>query len=91
MMARIAALIGLMLAAVPALAMGEVAVPPECAELAAREGFPTDVLSDRQVRAAKVRMAWLRLRHPHDPLVRKCRAAVRAATDGAAPDRQAIQ
>ena len=56
--------IGMVLTALAARA--ETVVPPECVELAVREGFPTDVLSDRQVRSAKVRLAWLRVRHPGD-------------------------
>ena len=53
-------------------------VPTECMPLAAREGFPTDVLNNAQVKAARKRMAWLRVRHPFDPMVKTCREAIKA-------------
>jgi hypothetical protein len=64
----------LLLAANPALAQFQ--VPGECTELAAREGFPTDVLTKSQAAQARVRMARLSDR---DPLVKQCRGAIRRA------------
>lgn len=58
-------------------AIAQVPVPPECAELAYREGFPTDYLSEAQLRQAKRRLLWLRIRHPLDPAVRSCHRAVK--------------
>ena len=63
-----------LLAANPALAQFQ--VPGECTELAAREGFPTDVLTKTQAAMARVRMARLSDR---DPLVKQCRGAIRQA------------
>ena len=64
----------LLLAASPALAQFQ--VPGECTELAAREGFPTDVLTKTQAAQARFRMARLSDR---DPLVKRCRSAIRQA------------
>jgi Flp pilus assembly protein TadD len=64
----------LLLVATPAVAQFQ--VPGECTELAAREGFPTDVLNKSQAAQARVRMARLSDR---DPLVRQCRGAIRHA------------
>jgi len=64
----------LLLAANPALA--QLQVPGECAELAAREGFPTDVLTKAQAASARVRLARL---SDNDPLVKQCRGAIRRA------------
>ncbi len=64
----------LLLVATPALAQFQ--VPGECAELASREGFPTDVLTKAQAAQARVRMARLGDR---DPLVKQCRGAIRQA------------
>ena len=64
----------LLLAASSALAQFQ--VPGECTELAAREGFPTDMLTRTQAARARVRMAQL---SNHDPLVRQCRSAIRHA------------
>ena len=51
----------------------QVPVPPECVQLAQREGFPTDVLSKLQLAKAKYRLYRL---NQDDPLVWACRAAV---------------
>jgi hypothetical protein len=64
----------LLLAANPALAQFQ--VPRECIELAAREGFPTDVLTKSQAAQARARMARLSDR---DLLVKQCRGAIRHA------------
>jgi Flp pilus assembly protein TadD len=64
----------LLLTVHPALAQYQ--VPGECTELAAREGFPTDVLTKTQAAQARVRMVRLSDR---DPLVAQCRAAIRQA------------
>ena len=64
----------LLLATNPALAQFQ--VPGECTELAAREGFPTDVLTKSQAAQARVRMARLSDR---DPLVKQCRGAIQHA------------
>lgn len=53
-------------------------VPLDCVELAQREGFPTDYLTRLQVVRARVRMARL---SKTDPLVEKCRAAIKAYRD----------
>lgn len=60
-------------------AAAQVAVLPECVELARRENFPTDFLSKDDLRRAKRRMLWLEVRHPFDPMVRDCRRAIRRA------------
>ena len=62
------------LAATPALAQFQ--VPGECTELAAREGFPTSTLTKYQAAKARARMALLSDR---DPLVKRCRGAIRQA------------
>ena len=64
----------LLLATTPAFAQYQ--VPGECTELAAREGFPTDMLTKTQAAQARVRMARLSDR---DPLVAQCRSAIRQA------------
>lgn len=51
-------------------------VIPECVELAQREGFPTDFLTRLQVAKARYRMSRL---SDHDPLVKTCREAIKAA------------
>ena len=63
-----------LLAAPPALAQFQ--VPGECTELAAREGFPTSTLTKYQTAKARARMALLSDR---DPLVKRCRGAIRQA------------
>ena len=64
----------MLLASNPALA--QLQVPGECAELAAREGFPADVLTRTQAASARVRLARL---SDSDPLVKQCRGAIRRA------------
>ena len=64
----------ILLSATPTLAQFQ--VPFECAELASREGFPTDVLTKTQAAQARIRMARLSDR---DPLVKQCRSAIRQA------------
>lgn len=51
----------------------QIQVPPECAQLAAREGFPTDVMTKVQATLARIRMKRL---SDNDPIVRPCRAAL---------------
>lgn len=63
----------------PTMAMAQEYVPADCVELAIREGFPSDILTVEQVKAAKKRLQWLRVRHPFDPLVQQCHAAIKAA------------
>lgn len=65
-----------LLIASAAAALAETPVPPGCRALAEREGFPTDVLTQRQLAQAKVRMARL---NRADPLVVECRAAIQSA------------
>ena len=48
-------------------------IPPECMELARREGVPTVIENKYQASKAKFKLARLSAR---DPLVRDCRAAV---------------
>ena len=57
-------------------ALSQVYVPQECAELALREGFPTDVMTKIQAAKAKLRLARL---NDIDPIVRSCREAVARA------------
>lgn len=57
-------------------AFSQVYVPPECVELATREGFPTDVMTRTQAAKAKIRLARL---NDIDPIVRSCRDAVTRA------------
>lgn len=64
----------LLLASRPALAQYQ--VPGECTELAAREGFPADVLTKTQAAKARYRMARL---SESDSLVKRCRSAIRHA------------
>ena len=64
--------VALLLAADPAFAQFQ--VPRECVELAAREGFPTDVHNKTQAARARVRLAQLSDR---DPLVKQCHGAIR--------------
>ena len=47
-------------------AVAQLQVPGECAELAAREGFPADMLTKTQAASASVRLARL---SDSDPLV----------------------
>jgi hypothetical protein len=54
-------------------AMAQFQVPAECTQLAAREGFPTDVLTRTQAARARVRMAQLSNR---DSLAAQCRSAI---------------
>lgn len=64
----------LILLASPALS--QVYVPQECAELAKREGFPSDVMTRIQAAKAKYRLKSL---SDIDPIVRSCRGAVARA------------
>ena len=50
-----------------------VSIPPECVELAQREGVPIIIENKYQATKAKIQLARLSGR---DPLVRECRAAV---------------
>lgn len=70
---RILVAIALILLINPAIA---IQVPTACVELAKREGFPTDYMSDSQYRRAKRRLIWLSINHPKDELVKNCVAAV---------------
>lgn len=67
-------MIVLLLTCMPAFS--QVYVPPECVELATREGFPTDVMTRTQAAKAKIRLARL---NDIDPIVRQCRQAVATA------------
>lgn len=67
--------LGLMFVYSSAKAAGATPVPAECVELARREGFPTDTMTRTQAARAGLRLARLSDR---DPLVRACRAAVKA-------------
>lgn len=62
-------------------AMAQIQVPPDCSDLAVREGYPTDVMNESQAKKAKIRLAYLRVRHPRDPMVMKCVVAVRLAKE----------
>ena len=59
----------------PAAAHG-IPVPPDCVELAIREGYPTDTMTEAQAKRAKVRLIWLRVRYPRDEIIKKCAIAV---------------
>jgi len=74
MLAR-ALIVAVLALAGTASALGQTPVPADCAPLAAREGFPTDVLTDMQLARAKARMAKL---NRTDPLVVSCRAAIQS-------------
>ena len=54
----------------------QVYVPPECAELATREGLPSDVMTRAQAAKAKVKLVRL---SNLDPLVSGCREAIARA------------
>lgn len=55
-------------------AKAQTPVPPECVALAKREGFPTKELSEADLDRARWRMGNL---SPKDPLVLRCRVAVK--------------
>ena len=65
-----------LLAFVPALAevtiTYPVTIPPQCFELAQREGVPTVIQSEKEGRRAQVKLAQMR----DTPMVRECRAAI---------------
>lgn len=73
---------GLMFVYSTAKAAGAIPVPPQCVELAQREGYPTDFLTKTQAARARLRMARLSDR---DPVVKACRDAVRAERAAGAP------
>lgn len=73
---------GLMFIYSTAKAAGAIPVPPQCVELAQREGYPTDFLTKTQAARARLRMARLSDR---DPVVKACRDAVRAERAAGAP------
>jgi hypothetical protein len=59
---------------VVSMASAQVQVPTECVELAAREGFPTDVLTRTQALRAATRLARL---PKGDFIVAQCQWAIR--------------
>lgn len=60
----------------PAAAI-DVFVPFDCVELAAREGYPTDYMTEAQAKKANIRLTWLMIQHPKDPIVQKCVLAIK--------------
>ena len=65
-----------LISATPALAEKvtfPMAIPPECVELAQREGVPTVIQNKYQAAKARLKLASLKT---SDHLVRECRAAV---------------
>lgn len=69
---------GLLLYSTAARAAKLTPVPPECVELAQREGYPTDFLTRFQVAKARYRLARL---SAGDPLVKTCREAIARAKE----------
>lgn len=78
MMMRSALVLGVMLGGAGDVS-AQIAVPPGCVALAAREGFPTDSLTKIQFARARLRLARL---NKTDPLVVQCREAIEVARRG---------